>query len=264
MTHGHGEDSPAPDVSATSAAAAKEVGNHKVMTDLSESTVSVSPTLSSAKPRPVGALARWRARRPSSSDVVDDLVPLDADAWEFVRQNRGASAEEVRARLETRRSVQEAAEAAGIGEAVEPEAQRGGDAHGVDEQRDDDGFIYFDYGGAIGPSRVLRLPPDVPVPSKDMIRRHRKAGHTPYMPWCSRCVESACNAPAHVARAEAPEGGFPEVHVDYAFFKDRKGEVEGKVTVLVSKDRPSGAVCADVVPKKGTGGGYAVKQLNRN
>ena len=53
------------------------------------------------------------------------------------------------------------------------------------------------------------------------------------------------------------------MHVDYGFFKDRKGDLEGKVAVLVTKDRPSGGVCANVIPKKGTGGGDVVKQMNR-
>ena len=48
------------------------------------------------------------------------------------------------------------------------------------------------------------------------------------------------------------------------FEKDKKGDVASKMTVQVSKDRPSGGVCADVVPKKDSGGCYSVKQLNRN
>ena len=147
---------------------------------------------------------------------------------------------------------------------VDVEMDQDGAVAGAAEQRDADGAIYFEDGGAPLPLRVLKLPPDVPVPSKDMIRRHKAAGHCPYMPWCSHCVMGACNAPAHVARPDAPDSGVPEVHCDYAFFKDKKGCSDGKVTVLVVKDRQSGGFCADVVPRKGTGGGYAVKQTNRN
>ena len=205
----------------------------------------------------------------------------------FVQQNRRATSAEVRTRLVAAAPESAEAEAPDVGMGADSHADpligppfrtsflsdSHADAAGVPAPvvpadhvvlRDDDGAIYFDQDGAPGPSRVMRLPPDVPVPSRDMVRRHKKAGHTPYMPWCATCVSGACNAPAHVSRAEAPEGGVPEVHCDYGFFKDKKGDVESKVTVLVTKDRPSGGVCADVVPKKGSGGGYAVKQLNRN
>ena len=53
------------------------------------------------------------------------------------------------------------------------------------------------------------------------------------------------------------------MHVDYAFFRDGKGHREHTVTVMVSKDRTTTAVSADVVPKKGIGGGFAPKQLDR-
>ena len=72
------------------------------------------------------------------------------------------------------------------------------------------------------------------------------------------------NAPPHRARADPPLGNVPEVHCDYGFFKNRKGDTDNVVNVLVTKDRKSTGICADVVPKKGVGGGFAVKQLNRN
>ena len=110
----------------------------------------------------------------------------------------------------------------------------------------------------------MRLPPEVPVPSQEMIQRHKRAGHCPYRPWCSHCVSGAANAPAHVAREGVAVDGTPEVHCDYAFFRDKSGDRENTVTVLVTKDRKSIGLSADVVPKKGAGGGYAVKQLDRN
>ena len=54
------------------------------------------------------------------------------------------------------------------------------------------------------------------------------------------------------------------MHCDYGFFKNKKGDTDNVVNVLVTKDRKSTGVCADVVPRKGVGGGFAVKQLNRN
>ena len=135
---------------------------------------------------------------------------------------------------------------------------------GVDDlrdQRDDDGAVHFDDGD----DRVRPLPPGVPVPSADMVRRHRLSGHSKYKSWCTMCVQGACNAPAHRARAELPaEGCLPELHCDYGFFKNKKGDTENVRSVLVMKDRKSGGLCADVVPRKGVGGGFAVKQMNRN
>ena len=108
------------------------------------------------------------------------------------------------------------------------------------------------------------MPPDVPTPSEEMIRRHRAAGHCPYRAWCAECVKGACNLPAHPQRAALAPGAPPEFHGDYGFFRDKKGEREKTRTVLVMVDRKSGGICASVVPKKGVGGGFAVKQVSRD
>ena len=108
------------------------------------------------------------------------------------------------------------------------------------------------------------MPPGVPVPSREMVRKHRASGHCPFRAWCSHCVSGAANAPAHRARCEQPVGEVPELHSDYGFFRDRKGNKTNTVTVLVTKDRKSGGVSANVVPKKGAGGGYAVRQYIRD
>ena len=89
----------------------------------------------------------------------------------------------------------------------------------AEEGRDEDGAMFLEQGG--GEYRGVRLPPGVPVPSADMVRKHRAAGHSPYRPWCRCCVEGAANAPAHRARAEASIGDVPELHSDYGFFRDK-------------------------------------------
>ena len=96
-----------------------------------------------------------------------------------------------------------------------------------------------------------------------MIRRHKASGHCPYRPWCSCCVSGAANLPAHGPRSE-PIGDVPELHCDYAFFRDKKGDTLNTVTVLVGKERQNGGVSAHVVPKKGSGGGFRVKQVDRD
>ena len=52
----------------------------------------------------------------------------------------------------------------------------------------------------------------------------------------------------------------PELHVDYAFFRNEKSDEE-RVTLLVGRERRSCALIAHVVPKKGTGGGLIIHQL---
>ena len=70
----------------------------------------------------------------------------------------------------------------------------------------------------------------------------------------------ACNLPAHPARPELAKDAVPEVHCDYAFFRDKRGDMEKTRTVLVVVDRKSGGLSANVVPKKGGG---AASQLSR-
>ena len=156
-----------------------------------------------------------------------------------------------------------------VAEAEEPaaKAQRQGEAGDDDEEAgeegvfDEDGAIVFE--GVPAEGREARLPADVPIPSREMVRRHRAAGHCPYKPWCAHCVANAANAPSHHPRS-APISDTPEIHCDYAFFRDRRGDKQNTATVLVVKDRGSKAFGANVVPQKGTGDGFAVKQFDRD
>ena len=146
------------------------------------------------------------------------------------------------------------------------EEMREGEEREVEESeeglfRDEDGAVIFE--DQTGEGRRVRLPLDVPVPSREMIRRQRAAGHCPYRPWCAHCVSGAANAPAHCPRADPPIGGVPEIHSDYAFFRDKKGAKDTAI-VLVIKDREKSGVCAHVVPKKGVGGGFIIKQFERD
>ena len=131
----------------------------------------------------------------------------------------------------------------------------------VEEFIDEDGEIVFQ--GVAAEWREARLPADVPIPSREMMRRHRAAGHCPYKPWCAHCVANAANAPSHHAKS-APISDTPEVHCDYVFFRDRRGDKLNTATVLVVKDRGSKASSANVVPQKGCGDGLAVKQFDRD
>ena len=68
--------------------------------------------------------------------------------------------------------------------------------------------------------------------------------------------------PSHGPRADAPIGDVPEMHADYAFFRDKKGDMANSATALVAKDRGSGGFCANVLPRKGVGG--VVRQFERD
>ena len=125
---------------------------------------------------------------------------------------------------------------------------------GAEADEESEGIVFE---GVAREGRDVVLPPDVPVPSKEMIRKHHAKGHVPFMPWCKHCVANAANAHAHCARPP-PIDDTPEVHGDYAFFRDRRGDKANAVTVLVLKDRRKKAFAANVVPGKGSGSGFVI------
>ena len=88
-----------------------------------------------------------------------------------------------------------------------------------EEDRDDDGAIYFRREEGFSEGRKARIAPEVPPPSAEMMRRHKASGHCPYRAWCKDCVMGACNLPAHPARKALDPGATPELHGDYAFLE---------------------------------------------
>ena len=74
-------------------------------------------------------------------------------------------------------------------------------------------------------ARVGRMCRPVVPPSAEEVRRHNVAGHCQYRSWCPVCVAAAANDDAHQARPD-PEGAFPEVHCDYMFCRNRRGDRE--------------------------------------
>ena len=98
-------------------------------------------------------------------------------------------------------------------------------------------------------------------PTADMVKQH-ELSHCQFRNWCPVCVAAAANDRPHYARQGA-EGDAPEVHSDYAFFRNRKGD-RVHMPVLVSKSRKTKSISAHVVPKKGTGGGWIVQQYLRD
>ena len=111
-------------------------------------------------------------------------------------------------------------------------------------------------------ARVQRMCRPCVPPNAETVRKHNISGHCQYRSWCPVCVAAAANNDPHKPRPD-PEGAFPDVHNDYACFRDRRG---GKfnVPVLVSKYRRKRAFSAHAVPKKGVGRGYIVQQCLRD
>ena len=77
-----------------------------------------------------------------------------------------------------------------------------------DHDPDEDGAVCFDAPGE-APHLQIRVPPDVPVPSAEMVRRHKASGHCPYRPWCEHCVRGAANQPAHRRSRNPGENSDP-------------------------------------------------------
>ena len=121
----------------------------------------------------------------------------------------------------------------------------------------------YSYDDDFSEARGGRMPRAAILPHPDEVKKHRMKGHCPYRSWCEDCLRGAANMDAH-----PPRGPFlgivPEVHSDYGFFRDKKGDKVNKVVVLVSRDRGSGGVCAHVVPQKVAGSGWIVKQHDRD
>ena len=114
--------------------------------------------------------------------------------------------------------------------------------------------------GEEAPMRGRRVPR---LPSAETLRLHNRT-HLPFRSWCRHCVEGRKSHLPHPAGSsnDRPEDAMPEVHVDYAFFRN---EVGGEtVPVLVLKDRDSKALAAHVIPYKGGDHDWTVEQSVRD
>ena len=98
-------------------------------------------------------------------------------------------------------------------------------------------------------------------PSVKEIRDHRTT-HLPFRDWCLECVAGrAKDWPHQTKEADGPLS-VPEIHMDYCFLRNRKGE--DYQPVLVGKDRESKLFFAHVVPCKGGDTEWVVKQICRD
>ena len=91
----------------------------------------------------------------------------------------------------------------------------------------------------------------------EMERKAHEINHLPFRIWCAECVKGRKDNPAH---RSVPEGtrDVPEVLMDYAFM-NQDGE-DKTLTILVTKDRDTRVIMANVVQVKGRGLGESVDQ----
>ena len=102
------------------------------------------------------------------------------------------------------------------------------------------------------------------LPTVEEQRRH-SATHLPYRPWCPYCV--AARKPGQAHQVQAPRdltAVTPEIHVDYAFFKDSGAADAVSLPVVVVKDRDTRAVAAHACPYKGGNAQWVVQQVCRD
>ena len=96
---------------------------------------------------------------------------------------------------------------------------------------------------------AVRLKParDPKCPTNQERAAH-EATHMPFRIWCEECVKGRLTNRAHSHQKEECHE-VPSVHLDYAFVS--KSEDEKSLVILITKDRDSRVVMADVVSRKG-------------
>ena len=104
---------------------------------------------------------------------------------------------------------------------------------------------------AVRTNRAPELPSQAEVTAHDAV-------HCPYRSWCEICVAASGREDPHT-RTSSPdvETGLPVLSLDYEF-------LEGPVTVLVGKLKPSGSALAYTCTTKGPGDAWVVKQIVRD
>ena len=85
--------------------------------------------------------------------------------------------------------------------------------------------------------------------------------HLPFRSWCPYCVKGKLDKLPHTSEVGGPHD-VPEFAMDYCSL--RKASSPASVTVLLSKDRNSRILMANVVTRKGRTQDHAVEQAVAN
>ena len=99
-----------------------------------------------------------------------------------------------------------------------------------------------------------KVKPSPEKPTQDEVARH-DATHCPYRSWCEVCVAASAREDSHPRKDRRnTENGLPVIQADYDLLEEH-------LTLLIVKDRLSGAVLAYDCKAKGPGDAWVVKQL---
>ena len=91
-------------------------------------------------------------------------------------------------------------------------------------------------------------------------REDHEVTHLPFREWCETCVAARAKAEAHTEREISEK--CQDVHVDYCFLRNKKGE--DYVSVVALKDKRSKLLASHVVPNKGASSEWVVQQCLRD
>ena len=107
-------------------------------------------------------------------------------------------------------------------------------------------------------ARTVRTRTAPRPPSAEEVRQH-SVTHLPFRNWCPHCVAARGRNFPHSRIREESQCEYPVVHFDYCF---PRNEVGGEtVPVLVGRVSDSKALLGHVVPAKGAGVEWTVKQI---
>ena len=99
-----------------------------------------------------------------------------------------------------------------------------------------------------------KIKPSPEKPTKEEVASH-DATHCPYRSWCAVCVAASAREDPHPRKGRCDtEDGLPVIQADYDLLEEH-------LTLLIAKDRQSGAVLAYDCEAKGPGDAWVVKQL---
>ena len=105
--------------------------------------------------------------------------------------------------------------------------------------------------------RIMRGPHQ---PTREEFDEHM-ATHIPYRSWCPYCIKGKARASPHRQRREGIPDEVAVVAIDYMYMKSSEKEEGIGMPILVMRDRTTGWIAANVVPRKGKDP-YAVKRLS--
>ena len=98
-------------------------------------------------------------------------------------------------------------------------------------------------------------------PSAEQMRVHRLT-HNPFRSWCPQCVAGRAKIWPHFSQEASDHGGVQTICFDYCFLRDHPGGES--VPVLVGREKKTKMMLALVVPFKGGGVAWLVRQVLRD